>query len=72
MQFLHSSPHEILPSEKAGYIVDLGWSYDLSVNTELTKNIYLDTHFEFLIHNMVPAVKELGPEALIFKSRNKS
>ena len=70
---LHVSP--FMTREKSGTskrraIVDLSWPHGCSVNAGVEKNKYLGTYFELRypsIDNIVQAVKEVGPSALMFK-----
>ena len=70
---LHVSP--LMTREKSGTtkrraIVDLSWPHNFSVNSGVAKNKYLGTYFELRypsIDNIVQAVKEVGPSALMFK-----
>ena len=51
-------------------IVDLSWPHNFSVNAGVSKNKYLGNYFELRypsIDNIVQAVKEVGPSALMFK-----
>ena len=70
---LHVSP--FMTREKSGTnkrraIVDLSWPHGFSVNAGVEKHKYLGTYFELRypsIDNIVQAVKEVGPSALMFK-----
>ena len=70
---LHVSP--FMTREKSGTnkrraIVDLSWPHGFSVNAGVAKHKYLGTYFELRypsIDNIVQAVKEVGPSALMFK-----